>query len=79
MTGDTAWLERKDWQDFCDYEESLNVAIANQRLAVLCTYPLDACGAGEVLDVVRTHQFAVAKRRGNWDVIETAGHKQAKA
>ena len=78
VTGDTAWLEQKDWQDFCDYEESLNVAIANQRLAVLCTYPLDACGAGEVLDVVRTHQFAVAKRRGNWDVIETAGHKQAK-
>jgi PAS domain S-box-containing protein len=78
VTGDTAWLERKDWQDFCDYEESLNAAIANQRLAVLCTYPLDACGAGEVLDVVRTHQFALAKRRGHWDVIETAGHKQAK-
>ena len=78
VTGDTAWLERKDWKDFCDYEESLNVAIADQRLAVLCTYPLHACGAGEVLDVVRTHQFAIAKRRGNWDVIETAGHKQAK-
>jgi PAS domain S-box-containing protein len=29
--------------------------------------------------VVRTHQFAVTKRRGDWDVIETAGHKQAKA
>jgi PAS domain S-box-containing protein len=28
---------------------------------------------------VRTHQFAVTKRRGDWDVIETAGHKQAKA
>jgi PAS domain S-box-containing protein len=78
VTGDTAWLERKDWKDFCDYEESLNGAIANQRLAVLCTYPLDACGAGEILDVVRTHQFAIAKRRGDWDVIETAGHKQAK-
>jgi len=78
VTGDTAWLERKHWQDFCDYEESLNVAIANQRLAVLCTYPLHACGAGDVLDVVRTHQFAIAKRCGHWDVIETAGHKQAK-
>jgi len=29
--------------------------------------------------VVRTHQFAVTNRRGNWDVIETVGHKQAKA
>jgi PAS domain S-box-containing protein len=79
VTGDTAWLKKKDWKDFCEYEESLNHAIANQRLAVLCTYPLAACGAAEILDVVRTHQFAVTKRRGNWDVIETAGHKQAKA
>ena len=79
VTGDTAWLEKKDWKDFCEYEDSLNQAIANQRLAVLCTYPLAACGAGEILDVVRTHQFALAKRRGSWDVIETAGHKQAKA
>jgi signal transduction histidine kinase len=79
VTGDTAWLERKDWQDFVEYEESLNESIANQRLAVLCTYPLAACAGSEILDVVRTHQFAVAKRRGSWDVIETAGHKQAKA
>ena len=79
VTGDTAWLEKRDWKDFCEYEESLNQAVANQRLAVLCTYPLAACGAAEILDVVRTHQFAVTKRRGDWDVIETAGHKQAKA
>src|SRR5260370_10635547 len=79
VTGDTAWLEKKDWKGFCEYEESLNQAIAGQRLAVLCTYPLAACGAAEILDVVRTHQFAVTKRRGSWDVIETAGHKQAKA
>jgi PAS domain S-box-containing protein len=79
VTGDTAWLEKKDWRDFCEYEESLNQAVANQHLAVLCTYPLAACGAAEILDVVRTHQFAVTKRRGSWDVIETAGHKQAKA
>ena len=79
VTGDTAWLEKKDWKNFCEYEESLNQAVANQRLAVRCTYPLAACGAAEILDVVRTHQFAVTKRRGDWDVIETAGHKQAKA
>ena len=70
VTGDTAWLERKHWNDFCEYEDSLNGAIANQHLAVLCTYPLAACGATEILDVVRTHQFAVTRRRGNWDVID---------
>jgi hypothetical protein len=50
-----AWLAKKDWKDFCEYEERLNDAVANQRLAVLCTYPLAACGAHEILDVVRTH------------------------
>jgi len=79
VTGDTAWLQKKDWKDFCEYEESLNASIANQRLAVLCTYPLANCVSTEILDVVRTHQFTVVKRHDSWDVVETAGHKQAKA
>jgi signal transduction histidine kinase len=78
VTGDTAWLNKRDWRDFCEYEESLNHAIADQHLAVLCTYPLAACSGAEILDVVQTHQFAVTKRHGGWEVIETAGHKQAK-
>jgi C4-dicarboxylate-specific signal transduction histidine kinase len=79
VTGDTAWLEKKNWKDFCEYEETLNESIANQRLAVLCTYPLAACGAAEILDVARTHQFVIAKRRESWEIIETPGLKQAKA
>ena len=47
VTGDTAWLEKKDWTDFCEYEESLNQAVTNQRLAVLCTYP----GSGSSMKV----------------------------
>ncbi len=53
--------------------------IGNQRLAVLCTYPLAGCGAPQILDVVRTHQFVLARRYGNWDVVETAALKRAKA
>jgi len=79
VTGDTAWLEKNDWKDFCEYEETLNNSIANQRLAVLCTYPLAACGAAEILDVARTHQFVIAKRHESWEIIETPGLKQAKA
>jgi len=79
VTGDTTWLSKKDWGHFCDYEDGLNDVIGNQRLAVLCTYPLSACGAPQVLDVVRTHQFVLARRHGSWDVVETATLKQAKA
>src|SRR4029077_16865311 len=79
VTGDTTWLTNKDWGHFCDYEDGLNEVIGNQRLAVLCTYPLAGCGAPQILDVVRTHQFVLARRHGHWDVVETAALKRAKA
>jgi C4-dicarboxylate-specific signal transduction histidine kinase len=71
VSGNTAWLEKKDWKDFCEYEEQLNSSITDQPMAVLCTYPLMTSGAAELLDVARNHQFAIAKRQGTWEVIET--------
>src|SRR3989442_2354761 len=79
-TAYTTWIAKKDfWRHFCDYEDGLNEVIGNQSLALLCTYPLATCGAHEILDVVRTHQFVLARRRGSWDVVETAALKRAKA
>ena len=79
VTGSAFWLQKKDWDDFNAYEEELNRSIVNLPMTCLCSYPLAASGATEVLDVVRTHQFAVARRRGNWEVVETPELKQAKA
>jgi signal transduction histidine kinase len=79
LTGDTSWVTKNDWVPFCELEESINEVIGNFRLAVLCTYSLASCGAYEILDAVRTHQFAIARRQGSWVVIETAALKQAKA
>jgi C4-dicarboxylate-specific signal transduction histidine kinase len=79
VTGDTSWLTKRDWTHYCELEEAINEVIGNQRLAVLCTFPLAACGPFEILDTVRTHQFALLRRYGSWDVIETATLKRAKA
>jgi PAS domain S-box-containing protein len=79
VSGNTAWLERKDWDDFREYERQINESITGQPMSVLCTYSLVASGAAEILDVAHNHQFAVAKRRGRWDVVETPELKQAKA
>ena len=79
VTGNTAWLEQTQWADFMDYEAALNRGISDQRMLVLCTYPLTTTGAIEFLDVTATHQFAVAKRRGRWEVVETPQLAQAKA
>ena len=79
LTGDTSWVTKKDWIPFCELEEGINEVIGNFRLAVLCAYSLASCGAYEILDAVRTHQFALARRQGSWVVIETAALKRAKA
>ena len=79
VSGDTLWLEKKTWQSFYEYENQLDESITDQPMAVLCTYPLTSSGAAEILDVARNHQFALARRGGTWEVIETPELKQAKA
>lgn len=78
LTGNTFWLERSGWNDFMEYEWKVNENFRKFRILGLCTYSLDRCGADEVIDVVRNHEFAVALRRGEWEVVESASLKRAK-
>jgi C4-dicarboxylate-specific signal transduction histidine kinase len=48
-------------------------------MTALCTYPLAGSTAAEILDVTRTHQFAIARRNNGWEVVETSELKQAKS
>ena len=77
-TGNTAWLQKKDWKAFSEYEQLVNDSIAGRLAILLCTYSLNSCGANELLDVVATHQFATAMRHGTWELVETPELKQAK-
>jgi len=70
VTGNTAWLEKRDWKNFVDYEEEVNNVIGKYRMMAICTYSLDKCGASEVIDVVRNHRFALVRRMGKWELIE---------
>lgn len=76
VSGNTAWLEGKDWNAFCDYERTVNESFIDRRMTVLCTYPLAKTGAAEILDVARNHQFTLARRGRMWDVVETPVLKQ---
>jgi C4-dicarboxylate-specific signal transduction histidine kinase len=60
-----------------EYEAEVNRSVGDQRMLLLCTYPLTS--AANVFDVARTHQFAVAKRHGQWEVVETPELTHAKA
>ncbi len=76
--GTEAWLTAADWKNFAAYEKRLGQLITGQRILMLCTYPLGVARAVEISDVARTHQFAVTRSNGNWNLVETPALKQAK-
>ena len=79
LSAGTAWLERKDWKAFSDYEHEVNNTMGRLRMTALCSYPLAKSTSAEILDVTGTHRFAIARRKGGWEVLETTELKQAKS
>ncbi|RLM49053.1 hypothetical protein DVK02_18190, partial [Halobellus sp. Atlit-31R] len=77
-TGDTSWVERSGWDEFMAYERMVSGAFNRRKLVALCTYCLDKCNPSDVLDVCRHHQFALARRDGDWDLLESSSLKVAK-
>ncbi|MFY1110204.1 MAG: PAS domain S-box protein [Methanosarcinaceae archaeon] len=75
--GNSFRLENEDWNDFADYEGQVDDVIGNYQMIALCTYPLDRCNATEIIDVVINHQFALIKREGKWEQIESSRRKKA--
>jgi PAS domain S-box-containing protein len=77
LTGNTFWLERKDWAGFTAYEEAVNRVICNYRMLAVCTYSLERCGALEIMDVLANHRFALVKREGRWQTVESSERRLA--
>lgn len=78
VNGNEAWVTRQAWRNFTLYEEQLNDALTGLRTVVLCTYPLRGTIASQVFDVAKSHQFTVAKRFGEWSVLESPELKKTK-
>ena len=64
VSGNAFWVGTKHWKEFCEYEQELDRALAGQKMIVLCTYPLHARRAVDLLDVGRVHQTCLARRNG---------------
>jgi signal transduction histidine kinase len=78
VSGNVSWLTSKHWKNFLDYEKALGQAIVNQRIIIMCTYPLEMSKAAKNFDVTGTHQFAIARRGGKWEVADTPALIQAR-
>uniref|UniRef100_Q025N6 histidine kinase n=1 Tax=Solibacter usitatus (strain Ellin6076) TaxID=234267 RepID=Q025N6_SOLUE len=76
ISGNTLWLEKSDWQAFTEYEAAVNAVIGKYRMLALCTYSLSNCGAIEIMDVISNHAFALMKRAGKWERIDSAERKK---
>jgi PAS domain S-box-containing protein len=75
LSGNTFWLEQTSWADFAQYEEKVNNVIGRYRMLAICTYSLEKCGALEIAEVIATHQFALIKRSGRWQIVESSRHR----
>ena len=75
VSGNTSWLEEKDWDNFSEYEEKIDSVISNSRMLALCTYSLEKCNAAEIIEVVANYQFALIKKKGKWERIESLRQK----
>src|SRR6202030_562202 len=78
ISGNAFWLQSHHWKEFCEYEHELDQSLHDRPMLVLCTYPLGASRAVDLLDVARAHQFTVARRHGQWEFLETPELKLAK-
>jgi len=75
VSGDMAWLGKRDWPEFMVYEAEANRVLPQRRMIALCTYSLDGCTADAMLEVIRNHQFALARTARGCEVIERSGFK----
>lgn len=78
LSGDTIWVERSGWDDFMHYERQVNGAFRSLRLVALCTYCFETCSASDVIDVCAHHEFALSRRDGSWQLLESSSLKIAK-
>ena len=79
VNGSPAWLHDAGPKELHKFEAELDKLFPHERTIASCTYPIATIGADEIFDVVRTHQFAIARRQGEWEVLETPELIQAKA
>lgn len=69
--GSSAWLAMKQAKQFTEFEGQLDGLVAGKRMIVLCSFPIANSGAEQLLGAASTHQFAIVRRQGEWEIVET--------
>jgi PAS domain S-box-containing protein len=79
VNGSPAWLETNNPKELRTFEAEVDQLFRHERIIASCTYPIGSSRADFLMDVARNHKFAIARRHGDWDIVETPELIQAKA
>lgn len=61
LFSNAAWLTKKYWKKFSDYEARVGEKIGSLKIIALCLYQLSCCSIPQILDIVSSHHFSFAK------------------
>jgi DNA-binding CsgD family transcriptional regulator len=79
LTGSPAWMRNNlRARSFREFEQKFDGQFTREQMIAACTFPLRLSGAEDILNVARTHQFAVTVRKGAWKRVEIADIQSAK-
>lgn len=73
-SGNTSFLDERAWDEFLIYEQAVDEAFKGQPITGLCSYCFDRCSAKGVVDIVHCHRLGLAKRHGQWGLVEVRKH-----
>ena len=73
VTGDVSCLQDDRWASLVAYEEKVQAAIHAKKIIALCSYLQNQCTVSQVFQAVNAHDFALVKREGGWECIESKG------
>ena len=60
-------------------EDDFNGLVGSRQMILLCAYPLTLNHAADIFGGPGIHRFAIARRHGDWQVVETPELSQARA
>src|SRR5262249_37609988 len=72
ISGNAPFVRSGQWPEFAAYEARCHRAFASQRILALCSYGLDQCTPGRLLDVLRAHRVALVRGRGRPHALHSA-------
>lgn len=69
LTGNTSFLEPRDWEKFIEYERIVNAGLHGRRIVALCSYLLPNISSDKVMEIMRAHDCAFDRPDSGWQVV----------